>query len=96
MLSSSSVDYAIAGPAYESVSKPGYGPALGPAGLAAIVHATSVPIIAIGGIAAANVPDIMGSGVAGIAIMGGVMRTIDPASEVGLVRSALAAYRARD
>ena len=43
------VDYAVAGPAYLTASKPGYGPALGPDGLAAICPATPVPVVAIGG-----------------------------------------------
>src|SRR5262249_6987774 len=49
------VDYAIAGPAFLTASKPGYGPALGPDGLAAVCRAAPVPIIAIGGIEAHNV-----------------------------------------
>src|SRR5260370_27026099 len=42
------VDYAIAGPAYETESKPGYGSQLGAEGIAAIVSADVVPILAIG------------------------------------------------
>src|SRR5882672_4271169 len=51
------VDYAIAGPAYETSSKPGYGPEIGRLGLAAITAATRVPILAIGGINTARVAD---------------------------------------
>ena len=72
------VDYAIVGPAYLTASKPGYGPALGPAGLAAICRAARVPIVAIGGIEADNVSAVMAAGVAGIAVMGSVMRADDP------------------
>jgi len=43
------VDYAVAGPVFETPSKPGYGPALGPEGIRAIAAAARVPIIAIGG-----------------------------------------------
>lgn len=70
----------------ETASKPDYGPSLGFAGLAAITAATRVPIIAIGGIDAAAVPEILTSGAAGVAVMGGIMRAANPASEVeGLI-----------
>lgn len=72
------VDYAIAGPAYLTASKPGYGPALGPEGLAAICRAARVPVVAIGGIGAENVVGLLETGVAGIAVMGSVMRSAEP------------------
>jgi thiamine-phosphate pyrophosphorylase len=76
------VDYAIAGPTFETASKPGYGPALGTEGLRAIVQAARVPIIAIGGIEPARVAEVLRAGAAGIAVMGSVMRSHDPAGEV--------------
>jgi thiamine-phosphate pyrophosphorylase len=85
------VDYVIAGPAYATASKPGYGPALGPDGLAAIVRAGAVPVIAVGGIAADNIAPLIHSGVAGVAVMGGMMRAADPARETASLRNALAA-----
>jgi len=89
------LDYAIAGPAYVTASKPGYGPALGPAGLAAIARATPVPMIAIGGIEPRIVADIMASGAAGVAVMGSVMRADKPAQEIEQFLAALAASRGR-
>ena len=44
-------DYVIAAPVFLTMSKPGYGPALGLAGLAAMVAAAGKPVIALGGIA---------------------------------------------
>ena len=85
------VDYAIAGPAYVSASKPGYGPALGPAGIAGICRASPVPIIAIGGIATGAVAEIIAAGAAGVAVMGGIMRAREPAREVDALLAALAA-----
>lgn len=76
------VDYAIAGPVFETASKPGYGPALGPEGIREIANATRVPIIAIGGITAARVTGVMRAGAAGIAVMGNVMRSPNPGDEV--------------
>ena len=48
------VDYAIAGPAFETASKPGYGPEIGRKGLAEIARASRVPVLAIGGLNAAR------------------------------------------
>jgi thiamine-phosphate pyrophosphorylase len=84
------LDYVIAGPAFLTASKPGYGPALGPEGLAAIVAVTTLPVIAIGGIEAETVAICRKAGVAGIAVMGGVMRAEDPAVEVAAL---IAAWR---
>ena len=48
-------DYALAGPAFETASKPGYGPEIGRKGLGEIARASRVPVLAIGGINAARV-----------------------------------------
>lgn len=80
------VDYALAGPAFETASKPGYGPEIGRIGLTEIARAARVPVLAIGGINATRVADLVAAGAAGVAVMGGVMRAPDPAQEVrGLV-----------
>ncbi len=75
-------DYIIAGPAFETPSKPGYGPEIGRKGLREMAYAARVPVLAIGGINSARVGDVIATGCAGIAVMGGVMRAADPASEV--------------
>jgi thiamine-phosphate pyrophosphorylase len=80
------VDYALAGPAFETPSKPGYGPEIGRKGLADIARAARVPVLAIGGINAARIGELVAAGAAGIAVMGGVMRAADPEQEVrGLI-----------
>jgi thiamine-phosphate pyrophosphorylase len=84
------VDYAIAGPAYLTASKPGYGPALGPDGLAAISRAARVPIVAIGGIEPGNVAAVTAAGAAGVAVMGSVMRAADPRRGIENLLAALA------
>lgn len=84
------VDYAILGPAFLTASKPGYGPALGPDGLAAICRVARVPVIAIGGIEAENVGDVMKTGVAGVAVMGSVMRSAEPEETIENLLTALA------
>src|ERR1700739_1542768 len=77
-LDPTAVDYAIAGPTFETASKPGYGPEIGRAGLAAIAAAAPVPILAIGGINAARAAEVLAAGPAGIAAMGSIMRASDP------------------
>jgi thiamine-phosphate pyrophosphorylase len=54
---------------------------------------TTLPIIAIGGIDAANIAEAIEAGAAGVAVMGGVMRASDPARTVRELIAALAAAK---
>ena len=83
------IDYAVAGPAFETPSKPGYGPEIGRKGLREMAAAARVPLLAIGGINTARVGDVIAAGCAGIAVMGGVMRAADPAVEVRALAASL-------
>lgn len=76
------VDYAIAGPAFETASKPGYGPEIGRKGLAEIAGAARVPVLAIGGLNATRAAEVLVAGPVGITVMGGVMRAADPGQEM--------------
>ena len=89
------IDYAIAGPAFETPSKPGYGPEIGRKGLAEIAAAARVPILAIGGLNATRAAEVIAAGPVGIAVMGGVMRSTDPGREVRGLLSVLAQGRPR-
>ncbi len=81
-------DYVLLGPAFPTASKPGYGPTLGPAGLAAATG-LGLPVVAIGGIDAGNAGACLAAGAAGIAVMGGVMRAPDPGAAVRVLLAAL-------
>lgn len=83
-----SLDYITASPVFLTASKPGYGPALGTAGLAGFVAASPVPVIALAGIAPANAAACRDAGVAGLAVMGSVMRAEDPAAEFSALLAA--------
>jgi thiamine-phosphate pyrophosphorylase len=83
------VDYALAGPAFETPSKPGYGPEIGRRGLTDIARACRVPVLAIGGINAARLGEVLAGGAAGAAVMGGVMRAADPAQEMRALLASL-------
>jgi thiamine-phosphate pyrophosphorylase len=88
------VDYVLAGPAFETASKPGYGPEIGRKGLAEIARVARVPVLAIGGINAARLGELIAAGAAGVAVMGGVMRAADPAREVAALIATLEGARA--
>jgi thiamine-phosphate pyrophosphorylase len=87
------VDYALAGPAFETASKPGYGPQIGREGLAEMAAACRVPLLAIGGINTVRVADVIAAGCAGVAVMGGVMRAADPGREVAALIATLGGSR---
>ncbi len=73
-------DWATYSPVFASSSKPGYGPALGPAGLAAGCRAVpGLPVLALGGIGPGRARPCLDAGAAGVAVMGAVMRADDPA-----------------
>jgi len=89
------VDYAIAGPAFETASKPGYGPEIGRKGLAEIANAARVPVLAIGGINVARVAEVLAAGPAGVAVMGGVMRAADPGQAMKALLATVAGTQPR-
>jgi len=71
------LDWVLAGTAFASVSKPGRAP-LGVAGLRAIVQASRVPVVAIGGVTPANARELLGTGAAGVAGIGLFLAGITP------------------
>nr|WP_204262914.1 thiamine phosphate synthase [Methylobacterium sp. BTF04] len=81
-------DYATLSPIFATASKPGYGPALTPAALTAAAR-FGIPVIALGGITAERMTICREAGAAGCAVMGGLMRTHDPA---GATRAVLDAW----
>lgn len=66
-------DYVTVSPVFPTPSKPGYGPALGPAGLASLIPG-SPPTYALGGVQPTDVRACRTAGAHGIAVMGPVMR----------------------
>jgi thiamine-phosphate diphosphorylase len=66
-------DYVMLSPVFPTASKPGYGPALGLAGLTALTPAAP-PTYALGGVRPADVAGCLAAGAHGVAVMGAVMR----------------------
>ena len=81
-------DYLGVGPIWETPSKPDAAAPLGPAELARICAAVRVPVVAVGGIDAANAATCIEAGAAGVAV---IRAAFDPA----LARAVDEALRAR-
>ena len=61
--------YIGAGPVWATPSKPDADPAIGLDGLAEICRGVSIPVVAIGGVDAANAGDCLRDGAAGVAVI---------------------------
>ncbi|HLG18776.1 MAG TPA: thiamine phosphate synthase [Bdellovibrionota bacterium] len=75
-------DYLGAGPVYPTDSKLDAGPVLGLEGLRNIVRSTHLPVIAIGGIRTDRLPNVLETGVHGVAILSAISRSADPTASV--------------
>ncbi|MBV8564527.1 MAG: thiamine phosphate synthase [Methylobacteriaceae bacterium] len=73
-------DYLGVGPIFAQVTKLDASPPIGLAGLAKIRGATNKPIMAIGGISAANAADVRRAGADGLAVVSAIMAAADPAT----------------
>lgn len=83
--------YVTISPVARSASKPGYGPAIGAAGLRRAADcAGPVPVFALGGVDESNVAELRRAGAHGAAVMGAVMRADDPAAVVARLTEQLA------
>jgi thiamine-phosphate pyrophosphorylase len=82
-------DYVGAGPAFATTTKRDTGPVLGVEGLARIRDASSLPVVAIGGIDAARVKEVLATGAAGVAVVAAISRAEDPEGATRSLVSAL-------
>ena len=71
-------DYLGVGPVYGTRSKANAKPTLGLEAFEAIVRATSLPVIAIGGVRAEHVPELLASGAHGVAVLSYVVSAAHP------------------
>ena len=77
-------------PVAPTLSKPGYGPALGVAGVRAAVEAAKgMPVYALGGVDVDNARSFIEAGARGVAVMGSVLRADDPDRVVRLLLEVL-------
>ncbi|NJD19185.1 MAG: thiamine phosphate synthase [Gemmatimonadetes bacterium] len=82
-------DYIGCGTVYATSTKADAGDVIGLDGLAAVVRAVSIPVVAIGGITVERAAQVAPTGAAGVAVVGAVMAAPDPA---GAVRALLAPF----
>ena len=70
-------DLLVAGAVFETATHPGQ-PAAGTGLVEQISGAVDLPVLGIGGITAANAPDVIAAGAAGVAVIAGVLAADDP------------------
>jgi 8-oxo-dGTP diphosphatase len=71
--------YAFLSPIFPTSSHPG-AEALGPQAFAAMAAESSLPLIALGGMTAARVPEALAAGACGVAVLSGILEAQDPAA----------------
>lgn len=82
-------DYLGAGPVLATATKPDAAAAFGMEGLRQMVQAATVPVVAIGGMNAEVVPQVMRAGAAGVAVISAVTRAADMEDAVRRMRQAI-------
>ncbi len=89
-------DYLGIGPIRGTRHKADAGEAIGAAGFARVLGAAAgLPAVAIGGVTAADVPDLIGAGAAGVAAIGAVLDAEDPGVAARALREAVDAAMKR-
>lgn len=73
-------DYLGVGPVYPTRTKSGLPDPLGPARLAEVAGAVTAPVVAIAGVTAERLPEVLAHGAHGAAVIGAVAEAEDPAA----------------
>ncbi|MGN9810865.1 thiamine phosphate synthase [Micromonospora sp. BQ11] len=81
--------YLGVGPFRPTRTKDGLPPAIGVAGVRAVAEAVTVPVIAIGGVTAADVRELRAAGAYGVAVVGALSGAADPARATAELLGAL-------
>ncbi|MEU9827092.1 thiamine phosphate synthase [Micromonospora chersina] len=71
--------YLGVGPCHATTTKAGLPDPIGPEGVRAVAGAVDVPVIAIGGVTVASVPALRAAGAYGVAVVGALSASPDPA-----------------
>lgn len=85
------VDFIVFGPVFETPSKVQYGAPQGLDRLAEVVAHVACPVIAIGGIDTANVPQVLRTGAHGVAMIRAVLAAPDPCAAAQQLRQQIEA-----
>ena len=73
-------DWLFFGPVFDTPSKRAYGAPQGLMALERVARAVDIPVIAIGGITPERVPDALGAGARGVAVISAILMADDPAA----------------
>ena len=87
------VDFVVLGPIFDTPSKAGFGPPLTTSILRLVRATTPLPILAIGGIHAVRIPEVMAAGADGVSVISAVMAAADPGAAAAELLAAVAASR---
>jgi len=85
-LAAEGVDYIGVGPVFATTSKARPAPVLGLSGLEQIADAVDRPVIAIGGIDAENVGEVLAAGAWGVAVLSAIVAHADPRAAAARLR----------
>jgi thiamine-phosphate pyrophosphorylase len=89
-------DFAVLGPIYATPSKTSYGPPLSPAILSESRRSCPLPLLAIGGIKPARVPEVVSAGADGVAAISAILSAAEPgAAARGMLDAVTRAARVR-
>lgn len=85
--------YLGVGPCHATTTKDGLPPPIGPDGVRRVASAVTAPVIAIGGVTPARVPDLLAAGAYGVAVVGAISGAADPARATAEFLAALGVRR---
>ena len=86
-------DFLVLGPIFATPSKVPYGPPLGVDVLRQARAVCPLPILAIGGVSALRVPEVIGAGADGVAVISAVLAAPDPAAAASEILTAVRSRR---
>ena len=86
-------DYVGAGPVFETSTKVTDLPVIGPEGIRRLKDVLRIPVVAIGGITAANAREVRAAGADGIAVVSAVLGASDPREAARHLKEEAATYR---
>jgi thiamine-phosphate pyrophosphorylase len=86
---SAGATYLGVGPCFATTTKEGLPAPIGPPGVRNVTDAVNVPVIAIGGVTAAEVPSLLAAGAYGVAVVGAISGASDPARATAELLGAL-------
>jgi thiamine-phosphate pyrophosphorylase len=81
-------DYLVVGPIFETASHPSAAPA-GPELIELIAGAVAIPVLAVGGITAERVSDVLRAGAAGVAVISAILSAQSPRKAAQRLKNAL-------